>query len=133
MGKNKVARVSRRLGCSGRIKLGRAGEDAACALLLSKGFEILGRNVRNRLGELDIIARDGQVLVFVEVKTRSSIEGAIEAVDSVKQHKLMRLASAVLASLPGPVPEARFDVVAVDKRTLRAVHVKGAFEASGAY
>ncbi|MBO5763155.1 MAG: YraN family protein [Lentisphaeria bacterium] len=52
------------------LRLGRRGENAACRLLRSYGWEILARNWRCRYGELDLVARDGAVIVFVEVKTR---------------------------------------------------------------
>lgn len=53
------------------LKLGQMGEDAACRLIKAKGMEVLARNYRCKKGEIDIIARDGKIICFVEVKTRS--------------------------------------------------------------
>ena len=59
-----------KLARAAHLVLGRRGEEAAVRLLLAKGYTILARNWRVRSGELDIVARDGRTLVFVEVKTR---------------------------------------------------------------
>jgi len=74
---------------------GRAGEDAAAALLESHGYRILGRNVRVPGGEIDLVALDGAVLVFVEVKRRDSrrFGTALGAVDARKRRRLRELAA----------------------------------------
>jgi len=94
------------------------GEEAAVAYLRGQGYRIIARNWRCRLGEIDIVARDGDVLVFVEVKSRrSSAFGTPQAaVDARKQRKLSLVALQYLQAervSPGP---ARFDVVAVTLR-----------------
>lgn len=99
-----------------RARLGRLGEDAAARHLAARGYRIVARNVRADRVELDLIARHGPWLVFVEVKSRSrALHGqAAEAVDPRKQRRLRHGAAAWLASHP---PEARgalrhrFDVV----------------------
>ncbi|MFT4570250.1 MAG: putative endonuclease [Hyphomicrobiaceae bacterium] len=116
-----------------RIELGRQGEDAAASLLEREGYEILARNVRTRLGEIDIVASDGDTLAIVEVKLRSSIDAALLAVDARKQRRISLLAAALLArpgAWRGPL---RFDVVAVERGTLRAVLVRGAFDGADGF
>ena len=77
-----------------RQESGREGEERAVGFLQKKGYEILQRNVRYKRGEIDIIARDGDTVVFVEVKSRSSSGFGVpeEAVDRRKQRQLCRLA-----------------------------------------
>lgn len=75
-----------------RKALGRFGEDEAIPYLLSEGFEILRRNFRNRFGEVDIIARKGSAVHFIEVKTRrtNSCGYPDECVNSLKKNKILR-------------------------------------------
>jgi putative endonuclease len=99
-----------------RTRLGRLGEEAAARHLAARGYRIVARNVRADRVELDLIARHGAWLVFVEVKSRRAARHgqAAEAVDPRKQRRLRHGAAAWLASRP---PEARgvqrhrFDVV----------------------
>jgi putative endonuclease len=94
---------------------GDLGEATAARFLERRGFRILARNLRSRLGELDLVARDGGVVVFVEVKARRRGWGdpPQAAVDGRKRARLARLAQAYLQrSRLGDVP-CRFDVVAV--------------------
>src|SRR5690348_715101 len=79
-----------------RQTFGRFGEDAAAEFLRRRGFAVLARNVRTARGELDLVALDGDVVVFVEVKARRLASG-LEAVDARKQRRLSRLAIAFLA------------------------------------
>lgn len=106
--------------------LGHTGEDAAVALLLKRGYEIVGRNVRMPGGEIDVVARDGDVVVFVEVKARESrrFGSALSAVDARKRRTLRKLAGEWL-QLFAPRANARFDVVAEDGS--RIAHYKDAF------
>lgn len=92
-----------------------SGEAAAARFLVEMGYEIIGRNVRFRAGELDLIARDGPTVVFVEVKTRLSAKVGTgeEAITLGKQRQLTRLAELYLAREGGPLPYCRFDVVIV--------------------
>lgn len=104
---------------------GRAAEDLACQYLRDQGMLIVARNWRWRGGEVDIIAKDGPTLVFVEVKgrTHETFGHPEEAVDARKRAQLWRTAQAYLAGKPW-VP-VRFDVVAVTPTGIR--HIKGAF------
>ncbi|MDQ1679182.1 MAG: putative endonuclease [Frankiaceae bacterium] len=103
--------------CAVTVKeaFGRYGEDVAAAMLRERGFVVVERNWRCPRGELDIVAWDGDVLVFVEVKTRSS--GAFgTAAEAVTREKLARVrlaASEWLMEHRPPYAIARFDVVTV--------------------
>lgn len=99
-----------------RQQLGEYGEGVACDALRRRGYEILDRRVRLRGGEIDIVAREGDVIVFVEVKTRAggSFGGASAAVTPLKQHRLTALATAYLARRRWTDRPCRFDVVAVE-------------------
>lgn len=116
-----------------RRGVARLGELLAAAWLLLKGYRMEARNWRCPQGELDIVARRGGLLVFVEVKTRTS--GAAgspeEAVTPAKRARLVRLAQLYLARRPGPSPGCRFDVIAVDATRFppRVRHLPGAFRA----
>ena len=100
--------------------IGQYGERVAQRYLLDAGLVILDRNWRCREGELDIVARDGRVLVFCEVKTRSSVAygDPAEAVVGAKARRLRRLAARWLQEHPGAWPELRIDVISV----LRSAH-----------
>jgi putative endonuclease len=95
--------------------LGRFGEDTAAAHLEQAGLVLVERNWRCREGEIDIVALDGDVLVFCEVKTRSSgaFGSPAEAVSWVKLSRLRRLAARWLTEHPGSWVDLRFDVVSV--------------------
>jgi putative endonuclease len=98
-----------------RAERGRAGEDAAAALLEAHGYRIVGRNVRLPGGEIDIIARDGDTIVFVEVKARANhaYGTALAAVDAAKRATLRAIAGDWL-QIAAPRARARFDVVTFD-------------------
>lgn len=98
-----------------RSQLGRRGEDAACDLYRRLGFQVLERNYRAGRGEIDVVARRGDTIVFCEVKTRGSDAWGIpaEAVDRAKQARLRRLAAAWLAERRPGCVDVRFDVVSV--------------------
>jgi len=94
--------------------LGRRGENAAARFLRGNGYKIILRNFACPVGELDIIARHGKTLVFVEVKTRADDDPTPETqVDAVKQHQITKAAKFYLSRYGVPQPPARFDVVAV--------------------
>lgn len=114
---------------------GNRGERLAAQMLKGKGYVILARNCRNRCGEIDIIARDGDTIVFVEVKTRSEhTEGRPEeAVTRTKQRQITRAASAWLQQHKLHQHRCRFDVVAIVWRTGEKPivdHIQSAFEAT---
>lgn len=98
-----------------RSERGRAGETAAAALLEAAGYRIVARNVRLPGGEIDIIARDGDTVVFVEVKARASraFGSAVGAVDARKRATLRKI-SADWLQVAAPRARARFDVVTFD-------------------
>jgi putative endonuclease len=91
------------------------GESAAECWLAEQGFEILERNVLNKAGEIDLIAREGDTLCFVEIKARSSntFGPAIAAVPPAKQRRIARAAAFYLARNPTDGP-CRFDVLGMD-------------------
>lgn len=96
-------------------RLGKTGELAVAKHLKSSGYKILAQNYSCKLGEIDIIARDGSVLVFIEVKTRSgtSYGSPAAAVNTRKQRQISRAAQCYLAEHNLFDSPARFDVVSV--------------------
>ena len=98
-----------------RIALGNAGEDLACAELERRGYAIIARRYRRRGGELDIIARDGKTMVFVEVKAREgrAFGEACEAVTAYKRRTITRLALDYLVRHRLTECACRFDVVSI--------------------
>jgi putative endonuclease len=117
-----------------RDALGDRGENVAARFLRNHGYRIIMRNFECELGEIDIIAKDGRTLVFVEVKTRVDDEPTPETqVDEVKQHQLTKVAKFYLSRYGQPQPPARFDVVAIvwpTGRPPRIRHTADAFEAT---
>jgi putative endonuclease len=99
-----------------RQSLGKSGEDRACEALRRRGYVILERRYRARMGEIDIIARDGGTIVFVEVKARAGDDygGAAAAVTPWKQRKVALMAAGYLARRGIHDAPCRFDVVVVD-------------------
>jgi putative endonuclease len=100
---------------TGRIVLGKAGEDLACGELERRGYAILDRRYRRRSGELDIVARHGPTLVFVEVKAREGHEfgDASEAVTAAKRRRMTRLAVDYVMRNHLTGCPCRFDVVSI--------------------
>jgi putative endonuclease len=119
-----------------RHRLGAAGERLAAEHLRRRGFRILERNYRTRWGELDIVAYDGRVLAFCEVKTRragGSRGAALEAVGPRKQSRLRRMAGCWLAERSDHprAPVLRMDAIGVTVdaagRLVSLEHLEGAF------
>ncbi len=108
-----------------RQALGLEGEDAACAELVRRGYEILARRYRTRAGEIDLVARHGATLVFVEVKTRASdaYGGGAAAVTWQKRRRLARVAGEFLARCGQTNAACRFDVVVVTPAVVPRVEV----------
>jgi len=110
-----------------RQQIGQVAEDLAAGFLRAKGLEILDRNYRCRLGEIDVIAREREVLVIAEVRARASnaYGGAAASVDLRKQRRLIRAASQLLqrrkdlARMP-----VRFDVIVVSGISTENPHVE---------
>jgi putative endonuclease len=96
-------------------RIGDEAERSAAELLLAQGYEIVERNFRCKAGELDIIARDGDVLVFVEVRSRSDGDHghAVEMIGRTKQRRVVRVARHYLAIVEPRFERCRFDVVAI--------------------
>jgi putative endonuclease len=94
---------------------GVAAEALAARFLATRGLTIVGRNYRCRGGEIDIIARDGRTVVFVEVRLRRSAEygGAAESITARKRRRLRLAAEHYLARLPSE-PPCRFDAILLD-------------------
>ena len=95
--------------------LGKSGEDLACDELLRRGYAIVDRRYRTRAGEIDVVARDGTALVFVEGKKRRSARYGIpvEAVTPRKRRQIVLMASDYLARRRPHARSCRFDVVSV--------------------
>ena len=119
-----------------RQTLGQRGEQLALRLLTSHGYIVEQRNVRFPVGEIDLIARDGQALCFIEVRSVSSSAwgGALASITDRKRRHLIRAARWYLSRCRGLPPEIRFDVVAIewgDGLVPPTVElVRGAFDAS---
>jgi putative endonuclease len=119
-----------------RAAAGREAEDAVCAYLGGRGMRVVERNFRARGGEIDVIARDGDVLAFVEVRFREQDGHGLpeESVGPAKRRKIVTAARAYMATVsPDSWREARFDVAAVegggDAPAIR--YYPGAFDARG--
>lgn len=98
-----------------RKRTGQRGEELAAVYLAGKGYTIITRNWRCAIGELDLIATDGQTLVFVEVRARRGghLGAAEESITPAKQTRLIELAQTYLQETGVPHPSWRIDVVAV--------------------
>ena len=118
-----------------RAVLGRSAEDIAADFLAERGLTVLLRNYRRRSGEIDLVARDGDVLVIAEVRTRSTDEfgGAAASVDGWKQHKIVRATAQLLQQRKDfSQLRVRFDVIVVraaDSTRPTVEWLKHAFEA----
>jgi len=100
---------------AGRGEKGRYGEELAAQFLLKQGYQVVARNYRAPCGEIDIIAQDAGTLVFIEVKTRSSLGYGLpaEAVTLRKQRQIAKAAWVFLDQAGAINRPARFDVVSV--------------------
>jgi putative endonuclease len=98
-----------------RHRIGRIGERLAADHLARLGYEIVARNHRTRYGELDLVARDGRTLVFVEVKTRRGIGRPWDNLDDRKRRQVRRMAVAYLNDVPDrpKTRHVRFDAIGV--------------------
>jgi len=98
-----------------RVILGKTGEDLACAELEKRGYALIARRYRRRGGEIDVIARDGATIVFVEVKARESRDfgEAAEAVTVVKRRRMVQLATDYMTRHHRRNCPCRFDVVSI--------------------
>ena len=111
------------------FRLGLSAESRAAAYLIAKGYRIVARRWRSPVGEVDIIARRRQVLIFVEVKARDQLDDAAESVTERQQRRIAAAAAAWLAEHPDDAnSDIRFDAVLVAPRRLPR-HIPAAFEA----
>lgn len=116
-----------------RHDLGRLGERLASEHLERLGYEIVARNFRTRFGELDIVARTGGVLVFVEVKTRRGRAAPLDALGARKRQQVRSMARAYLLATPNRAwtPELRFDAIGISidghGRLTELEHLEAAF------
>ena len=118
-------------------ELGRWGEAQAAKFLKSRGLRVIAQNVVLPAGEIDLVARDGGTLVFVEVKTRTEADygGPLPAVDGRKRRKLATLARSYLAAHRLDNAPCRFDVVGIVQKLLspepEIEYIPNAFDAAG--
>lgn len=114
-------------------ELGEKGESFAARYLEDNcGYTIVAKNYKNKIGEIDIIAQDHKTIVFVEVKTRKTVQYGFpsEAVDKRKQHKIANVAACYLSFKKLWQYPCRFDVIEVyanDETTVKINHIKNAF------
>lgn len=110
---------------------GAEAEDEAARFLALRGLEVVARNYRTRLGEIDLVARDGETLVFVEVRARSwaAFGGAAGSVDAAKRRRIVAAARHFLARL-GAEPPCRFDVLTLQGPKGAPAWIRGAFGAA---
>jgi len=116
-------------GRSSTTSLGRLGEARAADFLEREGYTILKRNFRSRRAEIDIVARKGSALVFVEVKhwTTIGIEGLEYAIDRRKQRKIIEASKAFMKENAGGERSVRYDVVFVGRGDTEVKHIVDAF------
>ena len=108
---------------------GREGEAKAAEYLRKKRYDIIGANYRCRFGELDLIAKKGELVIFVEVKLRKNdrFGAAADAVTHSKREKLRKAALSWLAATDCTAP-TRFDVIEIYTENGRINHIENAFE-----
>ena len=118
-----------------RVAFGKIGEDLACRELERRGYAILARRYRRRSGELDIVARDGATIVFVEVKARGgrAFGEAAESVTAIKRRRIVHLALDYLVHHRLTGRPCRFDVVGIHREgdRVRVEVYQNAFDAAG--
>lgn len=120
-----------------QLKIGKMGEEVTVHWLKNQGWEILARNWRCPHGEIDIIARQGDIVAFVEVKTRTVgyLSSPLEAINIIKQHKILKTAWLWLEEVKIQ-EQPRFDVAAIVINTKGQVlsfeYIESAFDGSDA-
>ena len=114
-------------------KTGQEGQQAAEKYLTNKGYEILTRNYRLKTGEIDLIARHNNYIIFIEVKSRKSLTHGYprEAVTHTKQQRIIRTALHYLTANNQTESNIRFDVIEIlsQQGQLYASHIENAFTA----
>jgi putative endonuclease len=113
------------------FRLGLSAESRAAAWLVAKGYRVLARRWRCRGGEIDIVARRGRRVIFVEVKARQLLTQAAEAIEGRQQHRVVTAAEAWLVSHPEHASyEFRFDAILIAPWRW-PLHIRDAFDAGG--
>jgi len=111
------------------FRLGLSAESRAATFLMAKGYRIVARRWKSSVGEVDIVARRKQVLVFVEVKARERLDDAAECLTPRQQRRIAAAAAAWLSEHPEDAgSDIRFDAVLVAPRRLPR-HIQAAFDA----
>lgn len=107
--------ISYKLAKARHLKLGRRGEAMAATYLFNKKIEVLCCNYTGKLGEIDIIARDGEVICFIEVKTRMSTTRSrpAEGLSEKQKKRIIRSAASYLHEIGGPKVVYRFDLIEI--------------------
>ncbi|MCB2197776.1 YraN family protein [bacterium] len=107
-----------------RLATGKKGEQLAEKYLKRKGFRAVARNLRRKSGELDLLMWDGDELVIIEVRTVHLLGGydPSDKVPPSKQKQLLRVAEALVAELPDPLPPVRIDVCVVELEPKVTIH-----------
>ena len=119
------------MGSLGTERFGRRAERWAAFWLRLKGYRVLGRRVRNRFGEIDLVCRHDRCIVFVEVKGRSSTEAALQALGPRQQQRIAQAATLFLKERPGLAGfDCRFDLVTIDRLGLPR-HVTDVWRGTG--
>jgi putative endonuclease len=108
-------------------RFGRLGEAICSWRLRLSGYRVIARNVRTPFGELDLVARRGGTIAFIEVKARAG-DDAIEALMPRQQRRIVRAAEMFLADKPSAAVDVRFDVMIIGRRLLPK-HLPAAFRA----
>lgn len=121
------------------IDFGATSEESACLFLKKNGYKVLEKNYRTKSGEIDIIAKDGTTVCFIEVKSRSSCKFGLpqEAVSFKKQQRIVKSAEYFLKSKNWLEVNSRFDVLGITLSgqgdNKKFVLIKDAFDSSGVY
>ena len=120
------------------LSFGKSSENEAVKYLREQGYKILATNYKSRLGEIDIVAKEGRVVCFVEVKSRSSLAFGFpqEAVTKLKQHKISQSAIVYLKEKRWLEQSCRFDVLSIirdEQAQARFELLKDAFDLDGNY
>jgi putative endonuclease len=114
-----------------RLEKGKQGEQAAAAYLKAAGYQIVTTNWRCKAGEIDVIARQGEMLVFVEVRSRTTTEDAFASIEARKRVKLLRAVYLYLAETAQEETAWRVDAIAVGRAadgTVKLDHVEDALD-----
>ncbi|KTD72415.1 YraN family protein [Legionella tucsonensis] len=108
---------------------GRIAEEKALAYLKKQGLKLVTKNYNCRLGEIDLIMRDKEQLVFIEVRLRTSIQfgGGIASVTYAKKQKILKAATYYMLHHQNHDPALRFDVVSIDGKSASISWIKDAF------